>query len=64
MPKGMGYSTGGKHAPGGDYGHGGTGIDVTTAGAGSGNHQGPNTKDDAKPGGMSSSGSKSDSKGG
>ena len=57
-----GYATGGKHPPGGDYGFGGTGVNVTQSGAGMGTGAGqPNTKDDAKPGGHGSTGKKSDS---
>lgn len=63
MPKGMGYSTGGKHAPGAPN-IGGTTINVTQAGAGMGTHSGPNTKEDAKPGGHGSSGTASNSSGG
>ena len=58
-----GYSTGGKHEPKGDYGHnsGGNSVNVSMSGAGMGTHSSVNTKDDSKPGGKGSRGTKSKS---
>lgn len=64
MPKGQGYSTGGKHETSGDYGYntGFTSVDITQGGAGMGTGSGqPNIKDDSVPGGYGSSGGRSTS---
>lgn len=64
MPKGMGYSTGGKKEPKGDHGFnaGGNMVNVTSSGAGMGTGAGqPNAKTLPAPGGYGSTGGKSTS---
>ncbi len=65
MPKKSGYKTGGKHDGKGvaAYSQGdGQTFDVTTGGAGMGNHYGaPNAKGASGPGGKGSTGTKSTS---